>query len=560
MAQGILSEVLHYLRRRYGGAGPGEGADDAELLRRFAVSRDEAAFAALVARHGPIVWGVCRRLLANPHDAEDAFQAVFLVLVRKGRGLLRPDLVGPWLHAVALRVTSRLRETAARRRDKERPLVEEPAMESTPDLVWRDLRPVLDEEVGRLPPRYRAAFVLCHLEGLTNEAAARRLCCPKGTVLSRLARARELLRRRLARRGVALSAGALAAALAVRDCSAAAPAALAESTVRLGLAFAAGGASALSVKAAALAQGVLKSMFLTQIKTVVAVLLTLCIAGAGMGLAAFGASRPRPSSAAPAAQDSAPVADQPAPPPTADGDKKPAPEKHAQESQARLWREQMDEPNNLEIPPHPDLTLGDVLDLFEMRYGLHFEVNERAFANDAGGGMADVLGYQVAQMRPLPKMKNVSVATALRMVLDRLPIPALAVIRKDTVEITTVNDMRAELGYSEDRPLLPLVWEEMDDMPLPRALQQLARASGMNVVVDPRALTEDGAKLKVTVQFANVPVDSAVRILANMADLQALRIDNVLYVTTAKRAAQLQAERAHNPTEDALPKLRTPRQ
>src|SRR5205823_11133263 len=138
-------------------------------------------------------------------------------------------------------------------------------MESTPQAVWRDLRPVLDEEVGRLPDRYRAAFILCHLEGLTNEAAARRLGCPKGTVLSRLARGRELLRRRLVRRGLGLSAVGLAAALTVRECSAAVPAALAESTVRAGLAFAAGVASAaLSVHVAALAKGVIKSMFLTK--------------------------------------------------------------------------------------------------------------------------------------------------------------------------------------------------------------------------------------------------------------------------------------------------------
>src|SRR5438045_820532 len=101
MAEGMLNAVLHYLGRLHGGGG--EEPDDAELLRRFAACRDEAAFAALVARHGPMVWGVCRRLLVRPQDAEDAFQAVFLVLLRKCQGLLRPDLLGPWLHAVALR-------------------------------------------------------------------------------------------------------------------------------------------------------------------------------------------------------------------------------------------------------------------------------------------------------------------------------------------------------------------------------------------------------------------------------------------------------------------------
>src|SRR5947209_3913531 len=136
MAPGMLNTVLRYLSRHAGGAGPDEGPDDAELLRRFAACRDEAAFAALLARHGPMVWGVCRRLLARPQDAEDAFQAVFLVLLRKSRGLHRPDLVGPWLHAVALRTASRLRANAAKRHGRERPLVEEPVMESTPEVVW----------------------------------------------------------------------------------------------------------------------------------------------------------------------------------------------------------------------------------------------------------------------------------------------------------------------------------------------------------------------------------------------------------------------------------------
>src|SRR5580704_927389 len=130
MAPGMLTAVLHYLHR-LPGAGPGEAPDDPELLRRFAASHDEAAFAALVGRHGPMVWGVCKRLLRRPQDAEDALQATFLVLVRKSRGLVRPDLLGPWLHAVAVRTATRLRAEVAHRAERERPVVEEPAMEST---------------------------------------------------------------------------------------------------------------------------------------------------------------------------------------------------------------------------------------------------------------------------------------------------------------------------------------------------------------------------------------------------------------------------------------------
>jgi len=559
MAPGMLNAVLGYLNRVHGRARPGDGPDDAELLRRFAACRDEAAFAALVARHGPMVWGVCRRMLDRPQDAEDAFQAVFLVMLRKSRRLLQPDLLGPWLHAVALKTAARLRAGMARRRQRERPLVAEPVMESTPEVVWRDLRPVLDEEVGRLPARYRAAFILCCLEGLTNEAAARRLGCPKGTVLSRLSRGRELLRRRLVRRGLGLSAAALAAVLTARDCSAAVPAALTDSTLRLGLAFAVGGASASLSAPAALAKGVLKSMFLTKVKLVAAVLLTLGVLGMGAGLVAFGAGRTPQAAPIQKAPDGKPAAAEADAKPPADEDNKAAAANVPVEEQARVWHQEMDKPVSMDELDKPNLTLGEALGLFEKRYGLRFEINDAAFAEE---GMAQVLGQQIASPDrwPLSRMKNVTLATALRVVLDRLPVPALAVIRRDTVEITTVHFMRAELGIPEDKPLLPLVWEEMDGVPLPRALQQLAKASGMNVVLDPRALTDDAATLKITAQFASVPVDAAVRVLANMADLQAVQVGNVFYVTTPKRAAQLLGEQKRPPNEDVLPVPQTPRQ
>jgi len=444
MAPGMLDAVLGYLKRLHGGACPADGPDDAELLRRFAASRDEAAFAALVGRHGPMVWGVCRRLLDRPQDAEDAFQAVFLVLLRKSRGLLRPDLLGPWLHAVALRTAARLRAGAARRRQRERPLVVEPVMESTPEVVWRDLRPVLDEEVGRLPARYRAAFILCCLEGLTNEAAARRLGCPKGTVLSRLSRGRELLRRRLIRRGVALSAGGLAAALAVRECSAAVPAALTESTLRLGLAFMAGGAATALTAPAALAKGVLKSMFLTKIKLAAAMLLALGVLGTGVGLAAFGAGRGLQAAPAQKAPDGKPAAPEAAVKPPAGEDRKPAAANVPAEEQARVWHQEMDTPVPMDEFDKNNLTLDDALDLFEKRYGLRFEINDAAFTAE---GAANILETPInsPDKRLLSHMKNVTLGTALRVVLGRLSVPSLAVIRKDTVEITTVNDMKAQL-------------------------------------------------------------------------------------------------------------------
>jgi RNA polymerase sigma factor (sigma-70 family) len=200
--KGLVLRDLDRLFRR-GTVSSGDGA----LLRRFLAEGDESAFEELVARHGPMVLGVCRRLLASPQDADDAFQATFLVLVRKAGRLRDPDRLGPWLYGVATRVAAKARARAARRRHE--PLVEVGSLrESRAD--WLDLMPILDAELGRLPLRQRDVLVMCLLDGASVEEASRRLGCPVGTVKSRLARAREALRSRLTRRGVT-PAAALAA-------------------------------------------------------------------------------------------------------------------------------------------------------------------------------------------------------------------------------------------------------------------------------------------------------------------------------------------------------------
>src|SRR4051794_30206457 len=204
---------------------------DEQLLDLFVNRSDPGAFRALVARHGPMVLRVCRSVLRDPHDAEDAFQATFLVLVRRAGSLWARDSLGPWLHQVAHRTASRARSVAARRRRHEARGAELMAR-STHEDGRDDLGGVVHEEVGRLPERYRAAVVLCLLEGLTPEQAARYLRCPVGTVQSRLARGREQLRGRLTRRGLTVPAGLLAVGGARSGASAAVPAALANSTIR----------------------------------------------------------------------------------------------------------------------------------------------------------------------------------------------------------------------------------------------------------------------------------------------------------------------------------------
>jgi RNA polymerase sigma factor (sigma-70 family) len=177
---------------------------DAELLDRFTRTGDPAAFAALVRRHGPMVFGVCRRVLRDPNDAEEAFQVTFLVLVRKAGGLRDPGRLANWLYGVANRVARKARVSAARRDRHERAAAapDRTPPDETPDA---ELRAVLDEEMVALPDKYRAPLVLCYLEGLTNEAAAERLGWPPGSMSYRLARGRELLRKRLVRRGIWLA-------------------------------------------------------------------------------------------------------------------------------------------------------------------------------------------------------------------------------------------------------------------------------------------------------------------------------------------------------------------
>ncbi len=249
------------------------------MLERFATRNDESAFAALVALHGPMVLGVCQRILRDGHDVEDAFQATFLVLVQRAGSIRDPGRLGPWLHGVARRVAMRARAEAGRRRSHQgrsgQPATaEEPAVRPASPAESDDVLDVIDEEVARLPARYREAVVLCDLEGRSYAEAARRLRCPLGTLQSRLARGRARLRTRLVSRGVAPLALAAILADGVR---AAVPEALADATVR------AATTGAVSATAAALAGSVARSLIIYAVKNVAGAFVLVSIAiGAGL--------------------------------------------------------------------------------------------------------------------------------------------------------------------------------------------------------------------------------------------------------------------------------------
>jgi RNA polymerase sigma factor (sigma-70 family) len=279
MATNRLRKALNHLQSVL--APPGsEALTDAQLLARFLAGRDEAAFAVLVRRHGPMVLGVCRRLLRHAQDAEDAFQAAFLVLARKAGSVLKGEAVGSWLYMVAYRAAQRARAGRARRQAREKQVDDMPHPPVQPEET-QDWLPLLDDELGRLPEKYRAPVVLCDLEGQSRREAARQLKVPDGTLSRRLAAGRRLLAERLSRRGVTLSGGALAAALSGGAASAQVAAPLVVATAKAAVFAAQGHLAAVSTPVAVLTKGVLRGMFLTKLKVVLGVVLVVAALGAG---------------------------------------------------------------------------------------------------------------------------------------------------------------------------------------------------------------------------------------------------------------------------------------
>lgn len=305
---GGLDNLVQRLRLTLA-AGAAGGLSDAQLLERFVCEADQAAFEVLVWRHGPMVLGLCRRILRHEQDAEDAFQAVFLVLARKARAVVNRQALAGWLYRVAYRIAVEARQAATRRERAERGLrkvgTDEAGSSGTADLA-----PALAEEVDRLPEKYRTAIVLCYLQGKTYEEAAQAIGCPKGTLSIRLRRARQRLQSRLARRGLAPDGLAAGTALTCSTTEAALPAPLAQSAVAAAVALARGGGTAglVSATALSLSQGAIRAMKVSQIKIAALVVLTVGVMGSGAGVALRGLAD-EPAKSAPSVR-----ADRPAEP------------------------------------------------------------------------------------------------------------------------------------------------------------------------------------------------------------------------------------------------------
>jgi RNA polymerase sigma factor (sigma-70 family) len=298
MPHSPLGEVVHFLRKACA-VQEARDQSDSELLRRFVAHRDEAAFAALVRRHGPMVLGICQRILRDSHAAEDGFQATFLVLVRRAAAIAPTEPLGGWLYAVAQRIALKARAQAAKRRVRERRPDRMPNAETLDEHTWEDLRGVLDEEIGRLPQKYRNSIVLCYFQEKTHDQAAKELGCPRTSLTNRVTRARELLRQQLVRRGIALSAGLLVTVLSEKALGARVGALLTLNTVKAALTFAAGkslAAGCISAQALALGKGAMPGLLGLKGKILLLVL-ALGLTAAGAGLAGFGGfgEKPQPT-------------------------------------------------------------------------------------------------------------------------------------------------------------------------------------------------------------------------------------------------------------------------
>jgi RNA polymerase sigma factor (sigma-70 family) len=279
-----LNRVIHDIRQTAFGQ-EGAGVADSELLECYVSQRDEGAFELLVRRHGPMVLGVCRRILHNEADAEDAFQATFLVLVRKAASIRPRGMVSNWLFGVARKTALKARIMSHKRRTREK----EGATVSAPQAseeVWQQVQALLDEELDRLPEKYRIPLILCELEGNTIKEAARHLGWPQGTLATRLAQGRGMLAKRLSDHGLTLSAGALTALLCNAAASASVPAPLVITTTKAAACLGLGqmGSGLISAQVAALTEGVLKTMLVSKLLKATAVLLVAGIVALGGGV------------------------------------------------------------------------------------------------------------------------------------------------------------------------------------------------------------------------------------------------------------------------------------
>jgi len=534
---------------------------DADLLERFVSRRDEAAFEALLNRHGEMVLRVCGRHLANPSDAEDAFQAVFLVLARDAGRIGRRESLAGWLFRVSYYISRKLMGKNARHRtvtlrDSDR------ASDAMTEIDRAELRTIVEVEVNALPDKFRAAVVLCYLEGRSNSEAAALLGCPRGTVDSRLATARQKLHQRLVRRGVALS-GAAVAGVWQGDGQAAA-AGLTARTLGAACQYARIGsaAGAVSSEVLSLVAGVSNTMTASKLSVFVALAVGLSLLG-GAGYTAFRVSADSPKR----------------------GDTKPAEKSKPPQSLAERGQEEAAPPAKLEatksitdqeirallskpagLKELDQMDLRSLLEYLSDRFNVPIRIDLAAFARMRIPQAIEFYKRPVS----IPIIRGMTVGDILREALAQIEIggggeggggatggQVTFRIRNGQIAIVPayvpfLSSVGNPPGNTDDpniglTPSMILEQEEgepitisIEEKPLVEVLQELRHITGANIVLDARQ--KDKAKLAVTATFNDVRLLAALRVLSDMSDLQPVPMNNVYYITSRENAERLQKE------------------
>ncbi|HEX4590681.1 MAG TPA: sigma-70 family RNA polymerase sigma factor, partial [Gemmataceae bacterium] len=515
MPQSSLAAIVGRLVR---GLPPTDGTADDALLARFVGWRDEAAFELLVYRHGPIVRGLSRRILRHEQDAEDAFQATFLALAKKADSIRGRSLAG-WLYRVAFHAALKARGKRVAcpllwvGMSSEQPMPTQSGGHGTPDdaVEAGELAAALDEEIVRLPERFRLPVVLCYLQGRSNSEAAAALGIPKGTVDSRLSTARQRLRVRLLRRGFApaIAAAAVEGALDAGEL----PGSVVRAVTKAAVAFISKQAG-VPAAAAILAEGVLRTMYKTKLTWAIAAAVTVALLGGGAGVATYGVMASDEPAAKAAEQqkepsDQAPASrgkDAPAKPPGVTADAV-APTR-GYEAICEALQKEVDAKRALQGSP-----LKDVLEFLADKYHLTFIVDTQAFQAAGAGGGRNVEDSPVN----LPKMPGVSLGTVLRHLVAQ--VHGAYLIRKDHVEITTLDRQLIEAfgppPLDESQIAMPTVNDVFEARTLEKALEDLAGQTGKNIVLDPQ-VEEKQKKFTVSARLLNTPIDAAVLVVADM--------------------------------------------
>ncbi|OWK38090.1 RNA polymerase sigma factor [Fimbriiglobus ruber] len=575
MSSGSFGRLATAARRL---ARPPAGSD-ADLLARYADTRDPAAFEAVVARHGPGVLAVCRARLRNPADADDAFQATFLVLARDAARIRDGAVLAGWLHRVAHFVSLKIRRRGAVRAadplppDPPDPTIPEPAAAAA---IAETCGMVLDE-LAALPDRFRAVVILCGLEGRTNAEAADILGCPRGTVDSRLSAARKKLKARLARRGVELAA-AVAVERTLSDAAAAGCTGLIGPTAAAAGHYAIHGAGADPSPASLLANGV-KPTMLTLTRLAAA---TLLAAGA-LGTIGWGLYHAAAQDAPPPQKPAAVAADAPKKP----ADKKPADKKpevagvpvQAQRDETAI-RLELSQPCQLSAEQRDSIKFEELIEYLKQKHGIAVRLDTAAFkrlginwqreaqgarapdgktfvsANLAAVGDDFQDGLRQFYQHELHFLRGLTVADVLTEAVAQLPGKCAFRLRGNQILVgpayvpisipgKRADDAADAVAELTRRQMVEQIVGEpvsvsVEDLPLTDVVKQLRQQTGANIVIDARCKAQ--SKQNVSATFDDVRLLSALQLLADMCELKPVAMNNLYYITTGENAAKLQKE------------------